>query len=185
MSRRQSNTGIGKSRAGTFLAAALVVLLLGACTTVSDYRPRAPGALVGFYTVQLAPDRYHVDFFGTTSSSREDVQNRLEQRAAEVTLQSGFTHFAMEVQSTELVKRRKTGFIPDTYLHGPDYFNRARRWSNIPLAAEGIETRYIASAEVAMLKADELPRNGAALSAVDVIRRLQPSPPLQIASTAP
>jgi len=141
--------------------------------------------LVGFYSVRLSPDRYHVDFFGTTTSSRQEVQNRLEQRAAEMTLQSGFTHFAMDVQSTELIKRRQAGFVPDTYLHGPDYFNRARRWSNIPLAAEGIETRYVASAEVAMLRADEPPRNGVALSAVDVIRRLQPSPPLQIASAAP
>jgi hypothetical protein len=182
---RENNDSIGNSAIGMFLTTGLVIFLLGACTTVPDYGPRAPGTLVGFDEVRLASDRYRVDFSGTITSSRQDVQNHLEQRAAELTLQSGFTHFVMGMQSTGIASERQVGFIPDTYLHGPQYFNRARRWSNIPLAAEGIGTRYIASAEVAMLRAEQVRGDGAALAAVDVIRRLQPSPPVHIASAAP
>jgi hypothetical protein len=126
-----------------------------------------------------------VEFAGRTTSSRQDVESRLEQRAAEVTLQSGFTHFVIDMRDTEVNTSRIAGFIPDNYLHGPYYFPRARLWSNIPLAFEGLETNYVATAEIAMLGADEAQRNVAALSAVDVIRRLQPSPPLAIASAAP
>jgi hypothetical protein len=168
-----------------FLATALVISLLGACATRPDYGPRAPGALVGFNEVRLAPDRYRVDVSGTTTGSRQEVQNYLGQRAAELTLQSGFTHFTIGRHATEIARRPQVGFISDTYLHGPDYFSRARRWSKIPLAEEGIETRYIAWAEVAMMRAEQARGNVAALSAVDVIRRLQPSPPVHIASAAP
>ena len=174
------------SRLGKPLAAGLVLSLLAACSTVPpEYRPRSPDGLVGFDEVRLAPDRYRVEFSGRTTSTREDVENRLAQRAAEVTLQSGYTHFVIDTRDTERNYRRQVGFIGSAYLHGPDYFNRARRWSNIPLAFEGIETNYSASAEIAMLRADEVPGNVAALSAVDVVRRLQPSPPLVIASAAP
>jgi hypothetical protein len=175
-----------KTCVGNILAAVVAVSMLAACSTLpQEYRPRSPGGLVGFDSVQLAPNRYRVDFFGSPSSTREDVEDRLEQRAAEVTLQAGFTHFVFNARDTELNMRRQVGFIPDTYLHGPDYYNRARRWSNIPLAFEGIETNYSASAEIALLRADEVPGNVAALSAVEVIQRLQPSPPLAIASAAP
>jgi hypothetical protein len=175
-----------KDRIGRAVIAGLAVSLLAACSTIpQDYRPRPPGGSVGFDEVRLAPDRYRVEFSGPTTSSRQDVENRLEQRAAEVTLQSGFTHFVINMRDTELNTSRIPGFIGSAYLHGPDYFNRARRWSNIPLAFEGLETNYIATAEIAMLSPDEAPQNVAALSAVDVIRRLQPSPPLAIASAAP
>jgi hypothetical protein len=162
--------------------AALAACILAACSTSPEYQPRPPGGSVGFNEIRLAPDRYRVEFSGRVTSSRQDVEDRLEQRAAEITLQSGYTHFVINARETGLNTRRIAGFIPDTYLHGPDYFNRARRWSSIPLAFEGLETNYIATAEIAMLRADEVPQNVAALSAVDVIRRLQPSPPLAIAS---
>jgi hypothetical protein len=171
---------------GKLVASALAVSLLAACSTVDpEYRPRVAGGAVGFNEVQLAPNRYEVTFSGRAASTRQDVENRLAQRAAEITLQSGYTHFVVNMRDTELQRRRQVGFIPDTYLHGPDYFNRARRWSNIPLAFEGIEASYLATAEIAMLRPDEAFGNVAALSAVDVIARVQPSPPLAIASAAP
>lgn len=166
--------------------AALAVFLLAACASIpQDDRPPPPRGSIAFDDVRLAPDRYRVEVSGSTTSSRRDVENRLEQRAAEVTLQSGYTHFVIDRRDTELATRRMVGFIPSAYLHGPDYFNRARRWSNIPLAFEGLETNYVATAEIAMLRADDVSQNVAALSAVDVIRRVQPSPPLAIAQAAP
>ena len=186
MSYRRVSVAPGlKDRIGKAVITGLAISLLAACSTIpQEYRPRSPGGSVGFDEVRLGPDRYRVDFAGRTSSSRQDVENRLEQRAAEVTLQSGFTHFVVEMRDTEVNTSRIPGFIGSAYLHGPDYFNRARRWSNIPLASEGLETNYIATPEIAMLTADEVPQNVAALSAVDVIRRLQPWPPLAIASAA-
>lgn len=174
-----------QDRIGKAAIAGLAISLLAACSTIpQDYRPRPPGGSVGFNDVRLAPDRYRVEFSGRTASSRRDVENRLDQRAAEVTLQSGYTHFVVNMRDTEVNVSRIPGFIPDTYLHGPDYFNRARRWSSIPLAFEGLETNYVATAEIAMLTPDEARQNVAALSAVDVITGLQPSPPLAIASAA-
>ena len=163
----------------------LAIALLAACSTApQEYRQRPPGGSVGFDEVRLAPDRYRVEFSGRTTTSRQDVENRLEQRAAEVTLQSGFTHFVIDMRDTEINISRIPGFVPDTNLRGPDYFNRARRWSHIPLAFEGLQTNYVATAEIAMLGADEARQNVAALSAVDVIAGLQPSPPVAIASAA-
>jgi hypothetical protein len=185
MSKHRERIAAGDC-AGKLALTALAVSLLAACSTVSpEYRPRSPSGVVGFDEVQLAPNRYQVTFAGATESTRQDVENRLAQRAAEITLQSGYTHFVVNMRDTELQMRRMPGFIQSAYLHGPDYFNRARRWSNIPLAFEGIETSYSATAEIAMLRPDEVPANVAALSAVDVIARLQPSPPLVIASAAP
>lgn len=184
--RRQRVAPDLKERIGKVVIAGLAVSLLAACSTIpQEYRPRSPGGSVGFDETRLAPNRYRVEFAGRTSSSRQDVENRLEQRAAEVTLQSGFTHFVINMRDTELNTSRIPGFIGSAYLHGPDYFNRARRWSNIPLAFEGLETNYIATAEIAMLTPDDARQNVAALSAVDVIARLQPSPPVAIASAAP
>lgn len=188
MSSRAHGVVVGgsKGRIGKALVAGLGISLLAACSTVpQEYRPRPPGGTVGFDEVRLSPNRYRVEFSGRTTSSRQDVEDRLEQRAAEVTLQSGYTHFVVRMQHTALLTRRDPAFVGDNYLHGPDYFPRARRWSNIPLAFEGIETNYAATAEIAMLRADEVPQNVAALSAVDVIRRLQPSPPLEIVAAAP
>ncbi len=109
---------------GRAVIAGLAVSLLAACSTIpQEYRPRPPGGSVGFNEVRLSPDRYRVEFAGRTTSSRQDVENRLEQRAAEVTLQSGFTHFVINMQDTELNTSRMVGFIPDNYLHGPYYFN--------------------------------------------------------------
>jgi hypothetical protein len=183
--RRQCAAEGLMDRVGKAVTIGFIVLPLAACSTApQDYRPRPSAGTVGFDEVRLAPNRYRVEFSGRTTSSRQEVENRLAQRAAEVTLQSGYTYFVINMRDTGLNTRHTVGFIPDAYLHGPDYFNRARRWSNIPLALEGLQTNYIATAEIAMLRADEVPQNVAALSAVDVIRRLQPSPPLVIAQVA-
>jgi hypothetical protein len=171
---------------GGALIAGIAVSLLAACSTLPpEDRPKSPTGTVGFDEVRLAPNRYRVEFSGSTTSSRREVENRLTQRAAEVTLQSGYTHFVINMRDTGINTTRTAGFIPDNYLHGPYYFPRARRWSNIPLAFEGLQTNYVATADIAMLRGDEVPQNVAALSAVDVITGLQPSPPLAIASVRP
>jgi hypothetical protein len=140
------------------LIAGIAVALLAACSTLPpEYRPKSPTGTVGFNEMRLAPDQYRVEFSGSTTSSRREVENRLTQRAAEVTLQSGYTHFVINVRDTEVNTTRVAGFVPDNYLHGPYYFPRARRWSNIPLAFEGLQTNYVATADIAMLRTDQVP----------------------------
>ena len=168
----------------TAVGVGLAVCLSIGCSAIGpEYRPRPPGGLVGFDEMQMGADRYQIAFSGSSASTRQQVENFLMQRAAELTLQAGYTHFVINTRDTERNLRRQVGFIPDAYLHGPDYFNRARRWSHIPLAVEGLEANYTATAEIAMLRPDEATQNVAAVSAVGVIQGLQPSPPLMIAST--
>ena len=79
----------------------LAVTLLAACETGPVYKPRAPGETVGYTDLQLSPNRYRVTFSGNSATRREDVENYLLRRAAEVTLAAGYTHFAFDQRDTE------------------------------------------------------------------------------------
>jgi hypothetical protein len=166
------------------LGVALAVSLMAGCaTTVApDYRPLTPGARVGYSDLQLSPNRYRVSFLGSTASTRDDVEKYLLRRAAEVTLQTGHTHFVLTNRDTE----RDTYLVGDNYLRGPAYYyypyrpwyGRDPYWTGDTWS----EKTYSAYAEVVMFMPNEAASNPQAIEASSLLQRLQP--PLPVASAA-
>jgi hypothetical protein len=158
------------------LAAVVTLLFLAGCatTTAPEYRPRPPGGMVGYSDLELAPNRYRVSFSGSTASTRDDVESYLLRRAAEVTLQTGHTHFVLNNRDTER----------NTYYAGyPGYY---RPWEGYDPYWGGngwSANSYSAYADVLMFDAQEAANNPQAIDALSLLQRLQP--PLPVASAAP
>jgi hypothetical protein len=77
--------------ASSFLYFVLAAGLLCSCST--PYRPMKNGA--GYTDQQAAPDEFRVTFQGDGNTSLERVYDFAMLRAAEVTRQHGFSHFAI------------------------------------------------------------------------------------------
>ena len=177
------------------MAAMLAVTLLAACQTGPVYKPRGPGETVGYTDLQLSPNRYRVTFSASSATRREDVENYLLRRAAEVTLAAGYTHFAFDQRDTEARTYYRSDFI-DPYLAGPFYGARAWYWSSwpyygYPYGAFGPYgfgpygygagynyvrpvTSYSAFAEIVMLTTAQTAGNPDALDAQFLLQRLVP-----------
>jgi hypothetical protein len=177
------------------LAATLAVTLLAACETGPVYKPRAAGETVGYTDLQLSPNRYRVTFSANSATKREDVENSLLRRAAEVTLAAGYTHFVFDQRDTEARTYYRSDFI-DPYFGGPLYGPRAWYWSSwpsygYPYGAFGPYgygpygygpgynyvrpvTSYSAFAEIVMLTTEQTAGNPDALDAQFLIQRLVP-----------
>ncbi len=114
-----------------------------ACQTGPEYQPRTPGTTVGYTDVQLSPNRYRVAFTGSYYSTRDDVEMYLLRRAAEVTLQSGYSHFVVQSRETQ----RMTDYLGSPYAYGPLYY---------PYWGDGwAASSYSSYAEIELLKDDE------------------------------
>jgi len=159
MRNQHDQTTQWKRRVEMALAAVFVVSLLSACATGPDYKPRGVGG-VGYSEQQLAPNRFMVSFSGSSAIPQSAVQSYLMRRAAEVTLQAGYTHFMVGTPNVD--SRTHYEFIGDMFLHGPDYARRA----GLPLTYPNWpETRYAVSAEVTMLRPEEAGGNPQAIDA--------------------
>jgi len=77
---------------------------LAACATPTPYQPAtftARGPVNGFSEAPIAQNRWRVTFSGNTVTAREQVEDALLLRAAELTLQQGFDHFIAVNRATE------------------------------------------------------------------------------------
>src|SRR5918998_6202716 len=77
---------------------------LAACATATPYQPAqltSAGPTNGFYEVPLEQNRWRVTFAGNTLTARQQVEDSLLLRAAELTLAQGFDHFVAVNRSTE------------------------------------------------------------------------------------
>jgi hypothetical protein len=88
------------------LTAAAVALAAGlaACATATPYQPAvrtSAGPANGFYEMPLEQGRWRVGFAGNSVTGREQVEDALLLRAAELTLQQGFDHFVAVNRATE------------------------------------------------------------------------------------
>jgi hypothetical protein len=88
------------------LTAAAIALAAGlaACATATPYQPAvltASGPQNGFYEVPIEQNRWRVTFAGNTVTSRQQVEDALLLRAAELTLQQGFDHFVAVNRAVE------------------------------------------------------------------------------------
>lgn len=140
-----------KRRADMAVAALFTVLLLGGCATSGP-------AGVSFSDQPLSANRYMVTVSGR--APRDNAGNDLLRHAAEVTVRAGYTHFALGAENVQ----SRTYYYPlgDTYLHGPDYGRRAGLWPEYPNVPD---IRYLASAEIVMLRPDEAAGNPQAIEA--------------------
>jgi hypothetical protein len=85
------------------LAAPLAALaILAGCATATPYQPLGyPGARGGYTNQQLDQTHWRVSFVGNSLTSREQVENYLLYRAAELTLQQGFNCFTVVNRDTD------------------------------------------------------------------------------------
>ena len=146
------------------LLAVSTVMLLSACATAPDaYRPLGVSG-VGYTDQALGPNRYMVEVSGSRAIARDEVERYVLQRAAEVTLREGYTHFTLSDEDVEASTFLWPG--SDMYLHGPDYARRAGLWPEYP---DIPQTRYRATAEVTMLRPDQAAGNPQAIEARSVL----------------
>jgi len=166
------------ARIGLFVAL-VAGLVLSACETGPVYKPKGPGERVGYTDQQLAANRYRITFSGNTATPRNEVENYLLRRAAEVTLAAHFTHFIFNTRDTEAKTYYRTDFDPWAPWGGPPWrHGRAWYWSNWPVESTTFPvTRYEAYAEIVMLTAAQAAKDPMALSAADVLAHLTPTSP--------
>ncbi|MCH8858431.1 MAG: hypothetical protein IID54_02490 [Proteobacteria bacterium] len=160
---------------------ALAAVMLAACQTGPTYRPRGTGELVGYADRQLTEIRYRVTFFGSTRTRREDVEDYLLQRAAEVTIDAGYTHFIFDARDTQAHTYYRTIFSSRVgFGYGPRFFYRMGFASHghgygygFGYGGDAIAvTRYQAYSEIVMLTDEEAARTPESLDARDVLYRL-------------
>lgn len=165
-------------------ALALVAgLALAACTTTTTpYQPAAQGGGFGFSEQKIEEGRYRITFRGNSSTTREQVENSLLYRAAELTLQSGFDHFILLESDTEAKKSYSSTPSPAFYgrygygpycCYGFPYYAYGWGWG-YPYDSYTREiTRYSAVAYVSMHKGAKPADNPQAFDARQVIENLR------------
>jgi hypothetical protein len=167
-------------------AAVLAVLALAGCATPAVYAPRQEGQATGYTDRQLTPNRYQVTFTGNSSTPREQVEDDLLRRAAEVTLAAGYTHFLFDTRNTN-AQTRYTTFPeprPGPFFGGGGGFGRGfgywsfrPRWGYDPFGPEVdimVSTRYQAYAEIVLLKDADVGHEPRAVDARAVLSHVTP-----------
>jgi hypothetical protein len=115
-----------------FAAPLAALALVAGCTTATPYQPLgATNVQGGFTDQQLDATHYRVNFFGNSLTSRQQVENYLLYRAAELTLAHGYNCFTMVnhdtgVRTTVQVNPYGpygggfySGWAPYWSMHGP------------------------------------------------------------------
>jgi hypothetical protein len=180
-----TSTGTWRRPGLAVLATLAVGLTLAACATGPVYRPRGPGETVGYTDRQLSPNRFQVTFHGGVGTRREEVEDFLLRRSAEVTLQAGYNHFAFDTRDTQAQTYYRTTFRPQPawgFGFGPYYGPGPFYWSsfafNDPWAdGQAIPvTRYEAYAEIVLLTPGQADGNPQAIDARAVLDATQPPP---------
>ena len=85
--------------------AGAALLALAGCATPSAYAPQTSPRSEGYSDRQLASNRFRVSFHGNSVTSREQVEDYLLRRAAEVTLQAGYSAFEFASRDTRPAAR--------------------------------------------------------------------------------
>jgi len=152
-------------------------LSLAGCQTGPAYAPQTSPNSSGYADKQLATNRYRVSFHGNSATSREQVEDYLMRRAAEVTLQAGYPWFVFDQRDTKTKTRYYTDFTGwpgwggyGWYWHSWDF--------GMPSESYPI-TNFTAYAEIVLLKDDQAAKEPRALKAQDVLDHLGPLPQQQ------
>jgi hypothetical protein len=145
--------------------AALAVL--AGCETATPYQPLgATHTRGGFTDQQLDATHYRVSFFGNSLTSRQQVENYLLYRAAELTLAHGYSCFTVVNHDTDKKTTIQTypgyggygyggfysGWSPYWSMHGPWGWYNYDPFFGGPFSRYDIDTidRYQAMADIAL-----------------------------------
>ena len=169
------------------LCAGLAIVLAG-CAQPTPYVPRQQGQSTGYTDRELAPGRWRVTFTGNSVTPREQVEDFLLLRAAEVTLANGGTHFIFNNRETRAQTRifadplGPRGFGYGGYGGGfwGGYWGFRPRWGYDPFGPPMMissTTRYQAFAEIVILKPGQEAQEARAVDARAVAANLRPPPP--------
>jgi len=110
------------------IAAPLAALVLvSGCMTATPYQPiGTSGARGGFSDQQLDANHFRVMFAGNSVTSRQQVENYLLYRAAELTAQRGFNCFTVVNQGTD--KSTTVQVNPYGPFYGGGYYGWSPYW---------------------------------------------------------
>lgn len=137
------------------LSAVAAALLLASCAAGALYHPATSDRSSGYREVLLEPGRYRVVFTGTTSTPASVVQDYALLRAAELTLNMGYTWFRVVARDTV---EQDDGRGRPTIIHTPAcgvYGCRAGIYGGILLADYYDDDRITASLEILMGKGEK------------------------------
>jgi hypothetical protein len=160
------------------LVFAALASALAACATSTPYQPASDGGY-GFSDQKIEDNKYRITFRGNSSTSREQVENALLYRAAELTVQNGFDYFVMLESDTEARTRRtRSPAFYGYYPYGPyafPYYAYGWGWGS-PFydSYEREYTRYSAVAFVTLHKGPKPADNPQAFDAREVMANLGP-----------
>lgn len=159
----------------------LLGLGLGACATTPLYKAQTSSASSGYSEQQLDANQYRVTFAGKRSTSRARVEDGLMLRAAEVTRGAGYSHFLVDGRETE---REGDWLGRDPWGYGPRFsvgygYGYGRYGFYDPFYYRfGYDrfddSRFVASADIALLTAAEAAKEPRAINADEVIANLGP-----------
>jgi hypothetical protein len=83
------------------IAIALTFVTLAGCATPTPYQPVDRHHLTGYSDQRLADNRVRVTFRGNSATAREQVEDYLLLRSAEVTREAGYSWFEFDTRDTE------------------------------------------------------------------------------------
>ena len=177
------------AKAAALIAAARV---LAACATGPTYRPRGPNEAVGYSDLRLTENRFRVTFTGGVNTRREQVEDYLMRRAAEVTLEAGYTHFVFDARDTEartyyppsmIGPRMRFGFGAGPRHYGPRWWYYSSFAFGDPFYDPFYDrdfaptTRYQAYSEIVTLRPEQAANEPEAMDARRLLAQLAPPPP--------
>jgi len=155
-----------RSRLAQTVILAVAVVALSGCVTPTPYQPAPPRGF-GYSEERLDQNKFRVSFRGNAQTSRETVEDYLLYRAAELTLNNGFTHFIVVGRDTEA--KTSYRYWIDHYGGRGWFYHGFPGWYDDPWHrpwAYDVQpvTTYTATAEVIMVKG---PRDDGDLRAFD------------------
>jgi hypothetical protein len=150
-------------------AAALLVLLLAGCATVTPYQPLKDGQ--GYAEQRIEPNRFRVSFAGNSSTPRETVENYLLFRATELTLLNGYDYFVMTGTDTEAQTRYQQSI---SAFGGTGWYSRYSGLG-IGVGTSTPITEYQAQAFVTMFKGQKPAGSADAFDAREVRNNIGPT----------
>jgi hypothetical protein len=161
------------------LAATAFAAFLAGCAHPAAYAPRGAGQRTGYTDRQLAQNRWRVTFTGNSVTPREQVEDDLLLRAAEVTLAAGCSHFLFDSRDTK-ARTNVTAFPepgPGPYWGRGWHFHPAFGYDPFGPDVDIVTTTsYQAYAEIIVLSPDQAAHEPRAVEARAVIAHLAPPP---------